>query len=326
MAKDGNACTTCHSIGAYREYSGGPFKLGEINLVAGGRYHSLNDGVNSPTASSYDDFMVEKVRQYLKNDCIAGGTDQACETWRRGYASELVGDLETCAESPGTAGCKVSAAAPPDDASGAVKVVRTNPPPPPPPSSMDGRRLMKRYGRMETGWCLSPMGDPVQNGTPVQQVACNETFANNAQNWLHDDATGYFRSSQHQDKCLAVMPAYISADGKRIEPVWFEGARTEYQYQSPLVLWDCGSAAGRSDLLFRWDWIELGPAAVTGTACALSERQRSERLRQSYHRRLCRALHKECQRIILVLDGQDDQGRGGARIAARPVGRAQGGT
>jgi len=251
--KDGNACTGCHSIGARRV--GDRYEIGDINFVASGAHASLL-GVASPTVFGYDDFMVDRVRRYLKNDCIAG-SDGTCEAWRREYAKAQIADLEKCLTSPTLAGCVIIKDSTNETVNAPSKIMLEGRPAA--PSSMDGFRLMKRYGLQNEGACLSPVEfvdqHTAQRVILVKSVNCSSTVQNYAQTWHYDRISGQFRHAQHSGKCLAVAPFYRDAGWQKTSFDYFEGSTPEYEYNSRIILADCSS---RGDLLTAFDWIQVG--------------------------------------------------------------------
>ncbi|OED38156.1 hypothetical protein AB833_20985 [Chromatiales bacterium (ex Bugula neritina AB1)] len=80
--KKGNACVSCHNVGAYKTSEGSQLQIGRVNKLAAGQVHSLSGG-NSPTVSGYDDFMAD----------YAGGRENAVKALE---------DLEGCLGSTST--------------------------------------------------------------------------------------------------------------------------------------------------------------------------------------------------------------------------------
>jgi hypothetical protein len=95
VSKTNNTCVGCHDIGAYRETSSGPLKIGRMNKVAAGKKQSLSTGGGgpSPTTSGYDDFMAGR----------GGG---------RTSAKAALQELENCLATPTPAGCTVTQVSP----------------------------------------------------------------------------------------------------------------------------------------------------------------------------------------------------------------------
>ncbi|WMS42758.1 hypothetical protein RDV64_22330 [Acuticoccus sp. MNP-M23] len=244
-----NGCTGCHGIGAVAEGNG--YRIGRVNALASGTSQSLRARRPSPTQSTYDDFMVGKIRDVISNDCISGGDDR-CEAWRRGIARAELAALTACAANPASSGCEIKEPplVPPHPGNGLS--ARTYDGRPADPTSMQGLHLMKRYSLQTDGWCLSPVDATIADGTQVKQVLCEETRNNNSKNWLYDKDSGLIRSAQHAGKCLALKPKYIDRTRHVSSDEFFRGAERNYHYGSKLILQTCGNRGPHNDIEMAW--------------------------------------------------------------------------
>ncbi len=134
--------------------------------------------------------------------------------------------------------------------------VASIPPPGTPQLAGKGKRLMKRYGGPNDGFCLTTAKPGFANGTPIRQASCARDLGGES-GWVVDTAKNLIRSAQRPDKCLMVQPHYN--DGKRESWLPFGGVKPQYSYYSRLVLWSCDDGRGpHGDLLAHWRWSKTG--------------------------------------------------------------------